>query len=332
MDIYSSSRMHERILIQNLERIVLDSFGSRSAIQAVQRERFPFIGSYDCDLVTVRLSTGEEFRLFLKDYRNSQKSKDGPQLRRERELRVYRDLLSQAEFGTPKYYGSVWDPSEEMFWILLEFVDGVIVKDHDVEYGILAAQWLARMQSFFVQHQEMLGSCDFLIRQDAEFFRSKAQLSLINVGQISPSAAHLLAQILRAYEPVIELLKTAPFTLVHGGFIPWHILLDFKQQPTRVCAIDWELAAIGPTLYDLAYFTDGMEPEPRDRILDAYRQAAIQYGVPLSTKTQMLYILNCLRLHRIFDWLSRSLEKQFTATKVVRLVDQAQQLGRILQL
>jgi hypothetical protein len=329
---YTSDFAAERILDQNIAQIIADRFGNRSPIVEVDRERFPYIGSYDCDLVTVHLSTGEEFKLFLKDYRISQKSKDGPELRRERELRVYRDLLSQTELGTPQYYGSVWDDSEGRFWILLEFVDGVVIRDHDVEYGILAADWLGRMQGFFARHQEMLSSCGFLIPQDAEFFRSKANLALCNVDRISSASARRLSEIINRYEQVIAVLETQPRTLVHGGYIPWHILLDFNQKPTRVCAVDWESAAFGPTLYDLAYFTDGMEPQPRDRILDAYRSAAIRCGVPVPAETQMEYIVNCLRLHRIFDWLSRGLEKRFTEHKVAKLVDRAEQLSATLHL
>ena len=94
--------------------------------------------------------------------------------------------------------------------------------------------------------------------------------------------------------------------------------------------MDWELAAVGPMLYDLAYFTDEMEPGPRDRVLDAYRDAALHHDLPTPSKTQMHYTVHCLRLHRIFDWLSRSLEKRFTETKVAGLVDRAEQLSRLL--
>jgi aminoglycoside phosphotransferase (APT) family kinase protein len=332
MNIYSSDQSDERIFEQNIKQIVTERFGSRLTIGAIERNRFPYIGSYDCDLVTVRLSTGEQFRLFLKDYRISQKSKDEPELRRQRELRVYRDLLRGTDLGTPEYYGSVWDDSEGRFWILLEFVDGVVIKDHNVEHGILAADWLGRMQGLFAQRSEMLSACDFLIRQDADFFRSKAQLAQWNVDQNSSPSARRLSKIVDGYEQIIKVLETQPLTLVHGGYIPWHILLDFNCKPTRVCAVDWESAAFGPTLYDLAYFTYGMEPRPRHRLLDAYRRAAIQSGVPVPAETQMQYIVNCLRLHRIFDWLSRGLEKRFTEHKVANLVDRAEQLSATLHL
>jgi aminoglycoside phosphotransferase (APT) family kinase protein len=324
----SSDQTDERILRQSVEQIVADRFGNLSLIERVERRRHAYISSYDCELITVHLSTGKEFTLFLKDYRVSQKSKDQPELRRERELLVYRDLLAQTELGTPEYYGSVWDSSAGRFWILLEFVDGFVVQHQDVEYVLLAAEWLGAMQGFFRQHQEMLSACGFLIRQDGAFFRNKAEQALWNVSQISPPSARRLSEIVDGYAQVIEVLEAQPRSLVHGGYIPWHILVDVQRRPVRVCAVDWESAALGPTLYDLAYFTHEMEPSSRDRVLDVYRRAALQHSVPTSDRTQMRFVVDCLRIHRIFDWLSRGLEKHFSETKVAELVGQAEQLAR----
>jgi hypothetical protein len=326
----SSDEIDERILGHTIAQIVASRFGDGPVVTGIERRRSAYIGSYNSYLVTVHLSTGERFRLFLKDYSISQKSKDEPDHRRARELKIYRDLLSQAELGPPEYYASVWDNAAGRFWIFLEFIDGVIIKEQDVEYGSLAAEWLGQMQGFFVQHPEILNAGDFLIRQDGDFFRSKALLALGNVGQLSTPSASKLARIVSRYEQVIEILETQPTTLVHGGYIPWHILLDFKRTPTRVCAVDWEMAARGPTLYDLAYFTDGMELESRDRLLDTYRRTADQHRVPVSSKAQMTHTLDCLRLHRIFDWLSRSVEKGYTAHKIAYLVDQAEQLSLLV--
>ena len=207
MGTFSSDQTEERILKHSIEQIVADRFGNSSVPITVQRKRCTYIGSYDCDLINAQLSTGEEFELFLKDYRVSQKSKDEPELRRERELRVYRDLLSQTELGPPEFYGSVWDEATGRYWIFLEFVDGVVIQHQDVDYAMLAAEWLGGMQGFLIQHQEILGSCDFLIRQDGAFFRSKAEQALWNVAHISPPSARRLTEIVDSYEQVIEVLE-----------------------------------------------------------------------------------------------------------------------------
>jgi hypothetical protein len=330
MNISSPNLTDNGVISQTVEQIVADRFGIQSVIHRIERERCAYVGSYDCDLITAHLSTGERFRLFLKDYRVSQKSKDEPDQRRERELGAYRDILSQTDLGNPEYYGSIWDNSEGRFWIFLEYVEGVIIKDHNLEHDMLAAEWLGKMQGFFLQHPDILNSCDFLIHQDGEFFRSKASLALWNVSQISRPSASQLARIVDSYDQIIEVLDDQPRTLVHGAYIPWHILLDFNQEPTRVCAIDWELAAFGPVLYDLAYFTDGMNFKSRNRVFNAYRRAARQYKVPLTDRKEMQFIVDCIRLHRIFDWLSRGLEKQFTVSKVEKLVSMAKQLSMLI--
>lgn len=332
MNGHLSSNADECVLRQYAERIVADRFDSRSAVVSVQQKRIRYVGSYDCDTVTVQLANGEEFKFFLKDFGFSQRSKDNPEQRRERELSVYRDLLVETDLGTPEYYGSIWNESQGRFWLLLELVEGIVIKDRNVEHGVIAAGWLGNMQGYFAQRREQLTGCDFLIRHDADFFRSKAEFALLDVAQISPCSARRLAKIVDRYEQVINVMASQPLTLVHGAYIPWHIVLDATQEPVRVCPIDWELAALGATLYDLAIFTDGVEPQTRDHMWDAYRQAAAGYNLPIPDRAHMRYIVDCFRLHRIFDWLSRGVEKQFSEKKVTKLVDQAEQQSALVLL
>ena len=140
-------------LRQCVERIVRDRpIGSgRSAIAGIHRQRFECSSSYACDVVTVDLTTGDELKIFLKNFGVSQLPKDGLPQRRERELRVYRDLLTQADLGTATYYGSLWDESHGRFWLLLEFVHGMPLRFYDVDSWVAAAGWLGRMQRYFAQ-------------------------------------------------------------------------------------------------------------------------------------------------------------------------------------
>ena len=125
-------------------------------------------------------------------------------------------------------------------------------------------------------------------------------------------------------------MATQPLTLVHGAYIPWHIMLDLKREPVRVCPVDWESVALGATLYDLAIFTDGVAPKTRERLWAAYKDAAEHSGVRVPDRPEMRYVTDCFRLHRVFDWLSRSVEKQFSEDKVAKLVSQAEQLGKLV--
>jgi aminoglycoside/choline kinase family phosphotransferase len=127
-------------------------------------------------------------------------------------------------------------------------------------------------------------------------------------------------------------MAAPPFTLVHGGYIPWHILLDTKREPVRVCAIDWELAGIGSTLYDLAFFVADAEPDVRDRICDVYRMEAMRREVPVLDPAPLRTVVDCFHFHRTIDWLSRSREKEFGRGKVGWLVDEAERLRRLIPL
>jgi hypothetical protein len=322
---------NESTLCRLLEQIVAGELGTRAAsIERLQRTRARYIGSYECDTVAVQLANGQELSFFLKDFSFSQKTKDDPEKRRERELRVYRDLLAGTNLGTAKYYGSLWDESKGRYWLMLELVDGVVVKDQNVGHGSIAAHWLGEMQGYFLRNPARLNNCDFLTRHDGEYFRCKAAQAVSDAEQISPHSATRLARIADRYQPITELMESQPPTLVHGAYIPWHIVLDTTRQPVRVCPVDWELAALGAPLYDLAFFTDGAEPEARDLICDAYLRSAEEHGVPAPDRREAHHIVDCFRLHRIFDWLSRSVEKRFSEAKLAKLVEQAERQMALL--
>ena len=320
------------VLLDQVERIVADRFGPGAALAELRRSRFPYIGSYDCYAVEVRTKDGDELQIFQKDFAFTRQSKDDPQRRRERELRVYRDLLAKAELGTAAYYGSVWDESEDRYWLLIELVRGTLIEAANIETGPLAAAWLARLHGHFQREPGELASCELLARYDVDFFRSKAAHALRDASSICESSARKLETVLAGFEPVAQAMAAPPFTLVHGGYIPWHILLDTKREPVRVCAIDWELAGIGSTLYDLAFFVADAEPDVRDRICDAYRMEAMRREVPVLDPAPLRTVVDCFRFHRTIDWLSRSREKEFGRGKVGWLVDEAERLRRLIPL
>src|SRR5688500_2819227 len=81
-----------------------------SPVVGLDRKRLDTSTSYETSLVTARLEDGREVRVFLKDYAHSVRPKDDPRQRCEREMRFYRDLAPCGELGTPKYFGSVWEP------------------------------------------------------------------------------------------------------------------------------------------------------------------------------------------------------------------------------
>src|SRR5436309_16048014 len=89
----AASPAGEDVLLPALEGVVRETFGARSTIAAIRPMTAKARTSHACHLVTVRLGTGEEMTLFLRDDSSYKGSTPGMEERREREMCVYRVLV-----------------------------------------------------------------------------------------------------------------------------------------------------------------------------------------------------------------------------------------------
>jgi hypothetical protein len=283
--------------------------GPDASIADLRSVPSPSATSYAARVVTVRLSDGATLRMFLKDFGSSRLFKEGAGDRRARELHVYRDLLRDAELDIPAYYGAVWGQEHERFWMVVEFVDGVPVADCEFDSWPAATAWLARMQGLYARDPERFQRSPLLIRHDADFFASRAERALSSARRISARATRRLRRILCGYDDLVALMADQPSTFVHGSYRPENVLIDEPSRPSRVCVVDWELAAIGAPLYDLARLCDGYRGARLERLLDAYAREAPAHGVPVPDRERMVEILDCFSLHRVVKAISHALEK-----------------------
>src|SRR5262249_14124690 len=323
-------RTDEDLLRRSLEGIVAEAYGPQARVAATEQRRSNASSSYAADVVTVRLASGEEFRLFLKDFGHSQFPKDDLDRQRDRELRVYRDLLGPAELGAARYYGSVWDGSQGRFWLFLEFVEGTPVEYCAFDDWVRAAAWLGRLHGRFAGQADRLGACDFLLRHDADFFRSQARQALEGVSQCWPPLARRLAEVLKRFGPCVEILVRQPLTLVHGSYNPRNILAGARADPAGVCPVDWEKAALGSALYDLAFLSYGFEPPRLDRLIGAYCDEALAHDVALADGGQVRFALDCFRLYRALKTLCRAQSRTLPEHKAARKVEEAERLTALV--
>ncbi len=332
----SSLRSAEEVLRQCLEPVILELFGGvpacgSSAIAAIHRKRFNLSTSYDTYIVTVHLTSGDEVKVFLKDFGVTVRPKDGAKQRREREICVYRELFADANLGTPRYYGSVLDESEGQLWLLLEYVEGTPVGYLDIgESWARAAGALGRLHGHFAEHSSGLCERDFLLHHQPSFFWSRAERAVRCVEQIAPQRAGQLTGILDGYDPIVAMMTSQPPTLLHGGCRTSNILVKVTSDPSRVCIIDWEEAAYGSPVFDLAYLLDGIEFPTLDPLLDAYRQEALAYSISLPPKEDTKYLMDCFRLHMILDMLSRAVIKGYAERDVAKLLGIGSHLSSIV--
>jgi hypothetical protein len=199
-----------------------------------------------------------------------------------REPEVYRSLLSDAELGTAELEAAVVDPDRGRYWLVVEKVRGEeLYQVGELGRWADAARWLARCHNYFAG----IDALDYLVRYDRQFFDlwpARAQVSL------------------PGYEAVTTRLAELPTTLVHGDLYASNVLVG----DGRVCAIDWELAGIGPGVLDLAALTLGLPEVEASQLDEAYRHALERRPDRHSFATE----LACARLHLAVQWLGWSPE------------------------
>lgn len=309
--------MPEATLRQLLESEVLPKVrGTKASIVDLRSAPSLSATSYAAQEVTVRLSDETILRMFLKDFGSSQLFKEDAGGRRARELHVYRDLLGDAELGVPAYYGALWGEEQGRFWMVVELVEGVPVAECEFGSWPAATAWLARMQGLYARDPDRFERSPLLIRHDADFFASRAERALSSAKRISGRAMRRLQRILAGYDDFVALMANQPSTFVHGSYRPENVLVDEPSRPSRVCVVDWELAAIGAPLYDLARLCDGFRGERLDRLLDSYCEEAHVRDVPVPDRGRMVEILDCFSLQRVVKAISHALEKGRTRRQV----------------
>ena len=86
-----------------------------------------------------------------------------------------------------------------------------------------------------------------------------------------------------------------------------NVLVSQVAGSIRVCPIDWEMAALGPSLMDVAALIAGRWPnEQREKIVAAYEAALPdQASAALSTADRAQALVVC-RLHLAIQWLGWS--------------------------
>jgi aminoglycoside phosphotransferase (APT) family kinase protein len=326
----ATERSDEDALRSCLGQIVAARRGSDRAIAGIDRRRCDDGSSYATDLVTVTLEDGKELEVFVKCFGLSRYHKQEPWRQAEREIRVYRDVLARADLGTAEYCGALWDESRGRYWLFIEYVRGTPLAYREFECWIAAAGWLGRLHDRFAHGADPIHVIDVLLTHDASFFRSTAQRAVSAVATASPALADRLFELVCRYDACVDVMANQPQTLVHGAFKPRHVLVDDISEPRRLCPIDWELAATGSNLYDLAFLAHGVEPPALDRLIDAYGHEARVRDLSLPKRENMRYVIDCFRLHRILKALGRAHERAFPEERIAKAIESGERLCQLV--
>lgn len=209
----------------------------------------------------------------------------------EREPAVYAHLLREAPSGPPRCFGAVSEPGRH--WLFLERVEGrelFQVGERELWEG--AARWLASFHAAMAPDLDHHVREGRLIDHDEAFYGRWIERAAEFAAQRDDGSTSKVAWLRERHDQVVEALLAQPRTVLHGELYASNVLVSEK----RVAPVDWELAAAGPGLTDLAALVGGWPDADREAIAAAYADEA---GVPPFTQRDLEFA----RLQVAIQWL-----------------------------
>jgi aminoglycoside phosphotransferase (APT) family kinase protein len=247
--------------------VTMEQRGVARVIDVVDRRPNVYRSTFPSEIATCRFDDGVERNLFIKGYIPGIHDGFGYWRGGPYEARVYDDVLARLGAGTPQLFGSWSDPTTGHTFLALEHVEGLRLDRSPPERLVDAAQWLAAL------HRDGLpiaATHPSIRRYDETFFRGWSARARASLRVLRPGARWMDALVKRFEEELVPRLLTSAPAFIHGEPYPENVIVD----RARICVVDWQSAAIGPGVIDLASLTEGHWPPRLAReAIEAYVRA-----------------------------------------------------------
>lgn len=281
----------------------------RSSIARIKRRVSDYHSSFALEELEVQFHDGKELRVIFKNVNPEALIEYARQTRPHfaydpaREVKVYRDILTKHQLGTAECFGVVLDSARRRYWIFLEHVKGEeLYKIGEFEIWLYVSRWLARMHTCLGGEVAGLSEESHLLVHTDEYYwtwmqRARAYLTRDDHSQ-TEETRRSVRWLSQRYDRVVSQLLALPKTLIHGEFFASNVLVHRESEPLRVCPVDWETAAIGPGLIDLAALTGGRWSEDRKSAMAvAYYDTLKTGGDSVPAKDEFFRALKACRVH-----------------------------------
>jgi aminoglycoside phosphotransferase (APT) family kinase protein len=313
---------HELELRRFIEAILSVAVGHKAKIDCFEREPSPFATLFPADVLTISLDGGDNISLFLKHLGSEEADHPDKQCR-DREIRVYRELLTDGRLPVARYYGSRWNERSQRHEVVLEYIDGWILKYHHLEHWFTAARRLAHMHAHFSAQADKLWSCQYLLHFDARYYGDWAARALATVAEQSAELARALEDVLSQYHRAAALLAEQPRTLVHNDLAPKNVIVDTSDTPVRICIVDWEMSGVGCGLADLVHLKYGLDPLNDQKMCAAYCEELAGTNLIPSSPRELDSLIAACELYNTLHRLWRSNVWQLPIERVAQWVAEA---------
>ena len=296
-------------ILATVQELLGRHIGKARPVVAFEHRRSTYRTSFALEEVDVRLDDGRELRLMLKDVGPramsavARAAKPAFLLDPAREILTYRHLLGPIP-GPPTYYGAKVDPSRKRYALLIERVDGrPLWQVGELQVWQDVARWLAGLHQYFSSRGRRPRPSGHLIVYDAAYYTRWVQRALAFADRREASERRAIGRIADRYDRVVEHLTSLPTTLIHGELYASNVMVQETWEGVRVAPVDWEMAAIGPGLVDLAALVAGSwSDDQRIAIAQAYFEASPSPDA----RDDVSRALDYCRLHLAIQWLGWS--------------------------
>jgi Ser/Thr protein kinase RdoA (MazF antagonist) len=313
--------------------------GRGERAEALARRPYRYATSAPLEQIEVRTAGSADLDLIFKDLSRDRLLGDAAATKPVflhqpgRELDTYREILDPAGIG-PRLFASVAEPERRRHWLLIEKVQGVElwqVGELEVWEGVAA--WLGRFHARFQGRAEQLRAANpHLLGHSRDWFCSWAERARAALARSSDPRASAIAEALRGYDEVVAAITRLPVTLVHGEFYPSNVLVAGDPGEIAVYPVDWEMAATGPGMIDLAALVGGWGAGERRRLLAAYLDGPSESTLaPARAEAAAADLARC-RLALALQWLGWSADWRPPAEHAHDWIGEAEALVRELRL
>lgn len=266
--------------------------------------------------VRAHLVSGGALELVCKRLEEGQRGKDG-----RREAALYETLLAGGRFGAPHCHAVVWEPDRRVCWLFLEDLGGWRLEWCSAPVWQEGMRWAARLHADTLHHPPgpSLGRLDALA-----FSRLATEALTVAAGGAGAAAADRLATSLAPLDIWLDRLAETPAALVHGDLSGHNLLV---RQDT-VHPIDWEWAATGPPVWDVATLAAGWKAGAA-KLVRAYADERARSGAPVGPGFS--WEVTCGALLRRLWWLRWLEGRQRCPERVKPIVNSVERLAARLQ-
>ncbi|MGH2773559.1 MAG: aminoglycoside phosphotransferase family protein [Actinomycetota bacterium] len=293
-------------LIEILQPGVDRHFGRPSPIENVQRIASKFSTSSPIEDLSLKTRRGR-LKLIFKDLSpgrlldEARKVRPGFVYDPRREIEVYRRVLASNPMGTARFFGATTDDEAGSYRLFVERVPGVeLYQVEDPSVWEQVGAWLGRLHDRLEGNTEVNG----LPQYDAAWYRRWMDRAARFTSRASPQRREAIDNLAPAHESAVEKICELPSTVIHGDFNASNIVLSPRSRAIRICPVDWERAAVGPGMVDLAALTIGWDERRSAQMARAYAES--NRNAREMNSQQLFHYLDCCRLHLCVQWLGWS--------------------------